>query len=104
MTIKCCFSVINVVLTDIHFPENTNDLIGGIAGVVTFIIIIIIISIIVFVIWKRKNNEVKGEKAIVHQNDLYGNISNQEEHEERYDTNIVDTNQYYEDYDNVELE
>ena len=43
------------------------------------------------------------EKPIVHQNDLYGNISKQEEHEQRYDTKIVDTNQYYDDYDNAEL-
>ena len=83
--------------------ENTN-LMGGIAGGVGLFIIIIIICIIIFVIKKRNPKEQKNEKAIVHRNDLYGNISNQEEHEERYDTNIVDTNQYYEDYDNVELE
>ena len=79
-----------------------NDPIGGIVGGVASIIIIII-SIIIFVIWKRKNKEVKVENPIVHQNDLYSNISNQEEHEERYDTKIVDTNQYYDQYDNAEL-
>ena len=37
----------------------------------------------------------------VHQNDLYGNLSNLEDWQERYDTKIVDTNTYYEDYDNA---
>ena len=87
---------------EIYCPEITNDPIGGIVGGVASIIIIII-SIIIFVIWKRKNKEVKVENPIVHQNDLYSNISNQEEHEERYDTKIVDTNQYYDEYDNAEL-
>ena len=89
----------------INFPENenTNHLIGGISGGVALFLIILIIGIFIFVIRKRNIKEAPCEKAIVHQNDLYGNISNQEEHEERYDTNIVDTNQYYEDYDNIEL-
>ena len=97
------FDIINlsyIFEDNTHFSENTSNFIGGIVGGVAFIIII---GIIIFVICKRKNNEVKGEKSIVHQNDLYGNISNQEEHEERYDTKIVDTNQYYDDYDNAEL-
>ena len=83
--------------------EMTEYIIGGIVG--GFVLIIIIVSIIIIVIKKlnTEDQEVKSKKAIVHQNDLYGNISNQEEHEERYDTNIVDTNQYYEDYDIYEL-
>ena len=35
--------------------------------------------------------------TIVHQNELYGNLSNQDYFAERYDTNIVDRNQYYEE-------
>ena len=37
------------------------------------------------------------EESIVHQNELYGNLSNEEYFAERYDTNIVDRNLYYEE-------
>ena len=103
-------SYLYVLNKSCNFETKMNDLkeenqmdtyvIGGVSCGAAFIIII---GIIIFVKQKRNIKEVKSEKAIVHQNDLYGNISNQEEHEERYDTNIVDTNQYYEDYDNIEL-
>ena len=43
-----------------------------------------------------KKNDSKTE-AIVHQNDLYGNVTNEDYFNERYVTNIVDTNQYYDD-------
>ena len=37
----------------------------------------------------------KEEAAIVHQNVLYGNLSNEDYHAERYDTKITDSNNYY---------
>ena len=43
-------------------------------------------------------NKAANENAIVHQNDLYGNISNQDYFDERYDTNIVDKNENYQQY------
>ena len=47
-----------------------------------------------------KTNQKKQE-IIVHQNELYGNLSIQDYFTERYDTNIVDRNQYYEEeYEN----
>ena len=38
----------------------------------------------------------KDENVITHKNDLYGNLTNQDYFDERYDTNISDRNQYYE--------
>ena len=43
------------------------------------------------------NKNSKNQEIIVHQNELYGNLSNDDYFAERYDTNIVDTNQYYEE-------
>ena len=43
------------------------------------------------------NKNQKNQEIIVHQNELYGNLSNQDYFAERYDTNIVDRNQYYEE-------
>ena len=37
----------------------------------------------------------KNQNVITHKNDLYGNLTNQEYFDQRYDTNITDTNQYY---------
>ena len=77
-----------------------------IIGVSSAIILIILFVIAVVCVMKRKeigcfqggkNNRFDGELK-VHQNDLYGNLSNQEEWQERYDTNITDKNTYYEDY------
>ena len=41
--------------------------------------------------------KIENQESIVHQNELYGNMSNEDYFAERYYTNIVDTNQYYED-------
>ena len=41
---------------------------------------------------KKKSNQ----NTIVHTNDLYGNITNEDYFDERYDTKFTDTNQYYE--------
>ena len=40
----------------------------------------------------RENNE----NVISHKNDLYGNLTNEEYFDQRYETSITDTNQYYE--------
>ena len=42
--------------------------------------------------FKTENQEI-----IVDQNPMYGNMSNEEYFAEGYDTNAVDTNQYYEE-------
>ena len=39
----------------------------------------------------RENNE----NVISHKNDLYGNLTNEDYFDQRYDTNITDRNQYY---------
>ena len=39
------------------------------------------------------------QNVIVHQNDLYGNLTNQDYFDQRYDTKITDTNQYYDGED-----
>ena len=44
----------------------------------------------------------KEEDAVVHQNELYGNLSNEDYFEERYDTNVVDTNENYQQYEEYE--
>ena len=59
----------------------------------------ILLSVIILVnLWKKgllcKNSN--NENVNTHKNDLYGNLTNQEYFDQRYDTNITDTNQYYE--------
>ena len=100
---KCKFEdMIELTLTideDVEEEDSSSEIniiIGAVVGGLVLIIIIIALSVII--VFQRKTETVK-----VHRNDLYGNISNQEEHKERYDTNIVDSNQFYEDYDNDEL-
>ena len=44
----------------------------------------------------------KEEDAVVHQNELYGNLSNEDYFEERYDTNVVDTNENYQQFEEYE--
>ena len=49
---------------------------------------------------KRKSNQ----NIIVHKNDLYGSITNEDYFDERYETKITDENQYYEeDYEESKL-
>ena len=60
----------------------------------------ILLSVIILVnLWKKgllcKNSN--NENVITHKNDLYGNLTNQEYFDQRYDTNIKDTNQYYDE-------
>ena len=74
-----------------------------ILGVVSSIGVLILIatSLTLFCLKRRgiicSNKNQKKEEIIVHQNELYGNLSNQDYFAERYDTNIVDRNQYYEE-------
>ena len=49
---------------------------------------------------KRKSNQ----NIIVHKNDLYGSITNEDYFDDRYETKITDENQYYEeDYEESKL-
>ena len=61
-------------------------------GLATFITVYCLKRKGIICISKKQKDEV-----IVHQNELYGNLSNQDYFEERYDTNILDRNQYYEE-------
>ena len=45
--------------------------------------------------WYISRKTKANQKVIVHQNDLYGNLTNQEYFDQRYDTKVTDTNQYY---------
>ena len=93
---------------DISF-EKANDLklIISVSIGIIFVILAVIAAVCVLkrkkicCFQEGKKNEVDGV-MIVHQNDLYGNLSNQEEWQERYDTNIIDTNTYYEDFNSGE--
>lgn len=78
--------------------ENSSStiyiIIGGAVG--GLVLLILFISIIFFIC--KKKETVKVDK-----NDLYGNMSEYADHKERYQTNIIDSNQYYEHYDNDEF-
>ena len=85
--------------------ETSNHLmIGGISFTMILLVVIAVVCVMkrrnMYCFQEGKNDKVDGELK-VHQNDLYGNLSNLEEWQERYDTNIVDTNTHYEDYDNA---
>lgn len=60
----------------------------------------VLIGIATLLCLKRKGMmcfKIENQESIVHQNELYGNMSNEDYFAERYYTNIVDTNQYYEE-------
>ena len=65
-------------------------------------VLLIFVLIIVTICLKKKGiicaKEERNENTIVHQNDLYGNLSNQDYFDERYDTNVVDMNETYQQY------
>ena len=85
-------------------PTSNHLIIGGISFAMILLVVIAVVCVMkrknMYCFQEGKNDKVDGELK-VHQNDLYGNLSNLEEWQERYDTNIVDTNTYYEDYDNA---
>ena len=63
--------------------------------------LLLILSFLVLLVILVKKRIICGEKpknqnVITHKNDLYGNLTNEEYFDQRYDTNIIDTNQYYE--------
>ena len=81
--------------------KGSQTLIVGII-VPSAVVLVALATIITLFCLKRRglfcfNKNQKKEEIIVHQNELYGNLSNQDYFNERYDTNIVDTNQYYEE-------
>ena len=54
-------------------------------------------AILVILVQKGIICKKSNENIIVHKNDLYGNLTNQDYFDERYDTKITDENQYYEE-------
>ena len=70
-----------------------------ISSFILLVVFIIVIGCLVKkgIICSKKKNSVN-ENVIVHQNDLYGNLSNQDYFDERYDTNIVEMNENYQHY------
>ena len=71
---------------------------------ITIAIVVTVVTCLVFFLlffMKKKGaictkDDAKNE-TMVHQNELYGNVSNEDYFNERYITNIVDANQYYDD-------
>ena len=57
------------------------------------IILLVLVKKDVIVCGKKKTDQ---NNIIVHKNDLYGNLTNQDYFDQRYDTKITDKNQYYE--------
>ena len=81
--------------------KGSHTIIVGIT-VPSAVVLVALASFITLFCMKRRglvcfNKNQKKEEIIVHQNELYGNLSNQDYFNERYDTNIVDKNQYYEE-------
>ena len=83
---------------EIQSNESSTNIIIFISIAVT--ILVCLIFFLLFCMKKkgviRKKDDAKKE-TIVHQNELYGNVSNEDYFNERYATNIVDKNQYYDD-------
>ena len=97
-TIEVCSEFNNKEKNDTGENEN-QTLIFGIIGSSAVVLVGIATLIIVFCVKSRGMMCFKKEsqEIIVHQNELYGNLSNQDYFSERYDTDIVDRNQYYEE-------
>ena len=73
------------------------------ASTISSVLLVCILVIVIVCLVKKdiicsKKQKSVDENTIVHQNDLYGNISNQDYFDERYDTNVVDKNENYEQY------
>ena len=59
---------------------------------ILFFLVILVILVKKGLICREKPNN---QPVITHKNDLYGNLTNEDYFNQRYDTNITDTNQYY---------
>ena len=73
------------------------------ASTILSVLLICILVIVTVCLVKKgiicnKNQKSVNKNTIVHQNDLYGNISNQDYFDERYDTNVMDKNENYQEY------
>ena len=88
-------------LKDGSQPVNLYLLIGASLAIIFLTLVVVSVGCCmkkkIWCFQKANDSKLNGEVK-VHQNDLYGNLSNLEEWQERYDTNITDTNTYYEDY------
>ena len=95
--IMSCSEENNKEKKDMEEYEN-QTLIFGLIGL-SAAVLVGIASFIIFLLKRRGILCFKTENQdiIVHQNVLYGNLSNEEYFAGRYDTNVVDRNQYYEE-------
>ena len=62
-------------------------------------ICLLLFSVVMVILWRKGficNDKTSNQNVITHKNDLYGNLTNQDYFDQRYDTNITDRNQYYE--------
>ena len=72
---------------------------SSISSILVFLLVLFVVIYSVrkgFLCAEKKNSN---DEVIVHQNELYGNISNQDYFDERYDTNVTDRNEDYEQYE-----
>ena len=103
---KRCSEVQKLNTSEVFSEENDTDaiksqtLVFGLIGLSATVLVGLATFITVYCL-KRKGiiciSKKQKDEVIVHQNELYGNLSNQDYFEERYDTNILDRNQYYEE-------
>ena len=80
--------------------ENLYIVLG--ATIPSVLVIFFLIFATVCLVKKGVICDKKEEDAVIHQNVLYGNLSNEDYFEERYDTNVVDTNENYLQYEEYE--
>ena len=72
------------------------------SSVIPSISIVCILTAILIILVKKRlicSEKKSIENVIVHKNDLYGNLTNEEYFDQRYDTKVTDTNQYYDGED-----
>ena len=79
-----------------NITEN-QPMIFGFIGFSAAVLLCLLIWIICMKIRGVMCFKTGSQESTIHQNELYGNTSNEDYFAERYDTNIVDTNQYYEE-------
>ena len=103
-----CFSATTTTTTTTTTTENSTPASGEedshnvtliLSTVIPSLITVITVAILAMLVQKGIicNKEKSNENIIVHKNDLYGNLTNQDYFDERYDTKITDENQYYEE-------
>ena len=103
---KSCLSDTNVdeSISSCPITEKSDGKLFIVLGatIPSFLVICFMIFATICLVKKGVICDKKEEDAIVHQNELYGNLSNEDYFEERYDTNVVDTNENYQQYEEYE--